>query len=124
MITLILQSSFKTFNSKQKSQKAQKNEKLDFQKNRQKMQTYINPFEKNNDHTRIMRNQFVTPLRILTEKKHRQIKLQRLQKVRIWTFGQLVHQIKSLKEVLKLKQNLHKNKVITGKTPFFVVGPF
>ena len=33
---------------------------------------------------------------LLTGKKHRQIKLQRLQKVRIWTFGQLVHQLNSL----------------------------
>ena len=34
--------------------------------------------------------------RILTGKKHRQIKLQRLQKVGILTFGSLVHQINSL----------------------------
>ena len=36
------------------------------------------------------------PLRILTGKKHRQIKLQRLQNVWIWAFGSLVHQINSL----------------------------
>ena len=30
-------------------------------------------------------------LRILTGKNHRQIKLQRLEKVRIWSFGLLVH---------------------------------
>ena len=35
-------------------------------------------------------------LRILTGKKHRQIKLQSLQRVRIWEFGSLVHQINSL----------------------------
>ena len=35
-------------------------------------------------------------LRILTGKKHRQIKLQCLQKVRIWTFESLVHQINLL----------------------------
>ena len=35
-------------------------------------------------------------LRILTGKKHRQIKLQRLQKVQIWAFGLLVQQINSL----------------------------
>ena len=35
-------------------------------------------------------------LRILTGKKHRQIKLQRLKKVRIWEFGLLVQQINSL----------------------------
>ena len=36
-----------------------------------------------------------TVLRILTEKNHRQIKLQYLQKVGIWTFGLLVYQINS-----------------------------
>ena len=30
-------------------------------------------------------------LRILTGKKHRQLKLQRSEKVRIWAFGLLVH---------------------------------
>ena len=25
---------------------------------------------------------------------------------------------------LKLKQNFQKNKAVTGKTPFFVIGPF
>ena len=35
-------------------------------------------------------------LRILTEKKYRQIKLQRLQKVGIWAFGSLMHHINSL----------------------------
>ena len=35
-------------------------------------------------------------LRIHTRKKHRQIKLQRLQKVQIWAFGLLVQQINSL----------------------------
>ena len=58
-------------------------------------------------------------LRILTGKRHRQVKPQRLQKVRIWTFGLLVHQINSLQEVLKLKLNFQKNKVFAGKTPFF-----
>ena len=55
---------------------------------------------------------------------HHQIKLQRLQIVWTWTFGSLVHQINFLQEFLKLKQNFLKNKVVTGKTPFFVVGPF
>ena len=27
-------------------------------------------------------------------------------------------------EILKLKQNFRKTKVVTGKTPFFVIGPF
>ena len=35
-------------------------------------------------------------LRILTGKKHRQIKFQRLQKVQTWVFGLVVHQIKFL----------------------------
>ena len=35
-------------------------------------------------------------LRILSGKKHHQIKLQPIQKVRIWAFGLLVHQINSL----------------------------
>ena len=34
-------------------------------------------------------------LRILTGKEHPKIKLQRVRKIRIWTFGSLVHQIKS-----------------------------
>ena len=34
-------------------------------------------------------------LKILTRKKHPIIKLQRLQKIRKWTLGSLVHQIKS-----------------------------
>ena len=63
-------------------------------------------------------------LTILTGKKHRQIKLQRLRKVRKWAFGTLVHQINSLSEVLKLKQNCQKNKAITCETPFFFIGPF
>ena len=63
-------------------------------------------------------------LKILTGKKHHQIKLQRLQKVRIWAFGSSVHEINCLYEVLKLKQNFQKNKVVTGRTAFFVIGPF
>ena len=34
-------------------------------------------------------------LRIRTGKKHPKIKLQHLQKIRIWTFGSLLHQINS-----------------------------
>ena len=63
-------------------------------------------------------------LRILKGKKHCQIKLQCLQKVQIWAFGSLVHQINLFKEVLKLKQNFQKNKVVTGETTFYVIGPF
>ena len=65
-----------------------------------------------------------TELRILTGKKHPKIKLQRLRKTRILTFGSLVHQINSFQEVLKLEQIFQKNKVVTGKTPLFVIGPF
>ena len=63
-------------------------------------------------------------LRILTGKKHPKIKFQRLQKIRIWTFGSLVHQINSFQEILKLKQIFQKNKAVTGKTPLFVIGQF
>ena len=35
-------------------------------------------------------------LRILTGEKYPEIKLQRLQKIPIWTFGSLVHQINSI----------------------------
>ena len=64
---------------------------------------------------------FLIRLRILTGKNHSQIKLQGLQKVPIWAFGSLVHQINPLQEVLTLKQNFEKNKAVTGKTPFFVI---
>ena len=37
----------------------------------------------------------IAQLRILTGKKHPKIKLQRLRKIRIWTFGSLVHEINS-----------------------------
>ena len=49
---------------------------------------------------------------------------QRFQKVQTWTFKLLTQKINSLSEVLKLNQNFQKNKVVTGKTPFFVIGPF
>ena len=48
-------------------------------------------------------------LRILTGKKHPKIKIQRLRKIRILTFGPLVHQINSFQEVLKLEQIFQKN---------------
>ena len=41
------------------------------------------------------KNPALLGLRILTGKKHPKIKLQRLRKIRIWTSGLLVHQIKS-----------------------------
>ena len=47
-------------------------------------------------------------LRILTGKKHPKIKLQRLRKIRLLTFGSLVHQINSLQEVLKLGEIFQK----------------
>ena len=63
-------------------------------------------------------------LRILTGEKHPKIKLKRLRKIWILTFGSLVHQINSFQEVLKLEQIFQKNKVVTGKTLLFVIGPF
>ena len=63
-------------------------------------------------------------LRILTGKKHPKIKLQRSQKIWIWTLGSLVHQINSFQEVLKQEKIFQKNKVVTGKTPLFVIGLF
>ena len=63
-------------------------------------------------------------VRILTRKMHPKIKLQRSRKIRIWTFGSLVHQIKSFQEVPKREQIFQKNKVVKGKTSLFVIGPF
>ena len=63
-------------------------------------------------------------LRILTGKKHPKIKLQRLRKIRIWTFGLLVHQINSFEVVLVLKQIFKQNNAVTGKTRLFVKGQF
>ena len=37
-----------------------------------------------------------TLLRLVTGKKHNKIKLHRLRKLQIWTFGSLAHQINSL----------------------------
>ena len=51
-------------------------------------------------------------LKILTGKKHHQIKLHYLEKVRIQAFGSLVHQINLLQEVLKLKQNFQKIRAV------------
>ena len=58
------------------------------------------------------------------EIKHSTVKLQCFRKVWLWTFGWLVHQINSIYEVPKLKQNFRKRKVVTGKTLFFVIGQF
>ena len=41
----------------------------------------------------------------------------------MWSFGWWIL-INYLYEVLKLKQDLRKNKKDTGKTPFFVIDPF
>ena len=56
-------------------------------------------------------------LRIFTGKKHPKIKLQRLRKIRTWTF------VLGL-EVLRLEQIFKKNKVVTGKTPLVVLVHF
>ena len=63
-------------------------------------------------------------LRILTGNKDPQIKLNPFRKVWIWTFGWLIHQINSLYEILKLRFFFRNTKVVTGKTPFFTIGPF
>ena len=64
-------------------------------------------------------------LRILTRKKYPQKKNSNaFQKVWIWTFRRLVHQLNSLYEVLNMKQNSGKNIVVTGKTPLFEIAPF
>ena len=52
--------------------------------------------------------QITVVLRILTWKKHPKIKLQRLRKIQMLTFGSLVHQINSFQEVLKLEQIFQK----------------
>ena len=39
-------------------------------------------------------------------------------------FGWLLYQINSLCELLKLKQKFRKNKIVTGKTPLFVIDLF
>ena len=62
-------------------------------------------------------------LRTLTWKKQPEIKLQRLRKVWIWTFGSLVHQ-KNFLEVLTLKQNFQKSKAFTGKILSLLIGSF
>ena len=36
----------------------------------------------------------------------------------------VIHEVNSLQEVLKLKQNFQINIAVTGKTLFFVIGPF
>ena len=56
--------------------------------------------------------------------KHPKIKLQHFWKVWIWTFELFLHQINSIYEVPKLKQNFRKRKVVTGKTLFVVIGQF
>ena len=48
-------------------------------------------------------------LRILTGKKHPKIKLQRSRKIRVWTFGSLLHHINSFYDILKLKQIFQKS---------------
>ena len=80
----------------------------------------------------LFHNQFAIPvfiwlcfdLRILTGKKDPKIKLHRLRKIRIRTFGSMVHQINSFQGVLRLRQIFQKNKAFTGKTPLFVEGQF
>ena len=58
-------------------------------------------------------------LRILTGKKHRQIKLQRLRKVWIRATTRTNDTL-----FLNWKKKIRKSKVVPGKTSFFVIGPF
>ena len=51
-------------------------------------------------------------------KKHLQVKHE-YEHLDSWYIKSTVY-----KEVLKLKQHFQKNKAVTGKTPFFVKGPF
>ena len=55
-------------------------------------------------HWKSFSNKYLFILRILTGKKRPTFKLQRLRKIRILTFGSLVHQINFFQEVLKLEQ--------------------
>ena len=63
-------------------------------------------------------------LRILKGKKRPKSKLQRSRKIQIWTFGSLVHQINSFQKIIKVEQIFQKNKVVTGKSPLFIISPF
>ena len=62
-------------------------------------------------------------LRVLTGKKHPQMKLQRLPKVWIWTEAKFP-KINVPKVWIWTETKFSKNKVVAGKTPFFVTGPF
>ena len=64
------------------------------------------------------------PLKDTHREKAHSNKTSSLSKVWIWIFGWLLRQINSLYEVLKMKQNFRKIKIVTGKTSFFVIGPF
>ena len=47
----------------------------------------------------LIENRLLIGLRILTGKKHPKIKLQRLRKMRMYTFRLLVHQINNIKNI-------------------------
>ena len=59
-----------------------------------------------------------------TRREKVQIKFDHFRKLWNLTFGWFVQQTNSLYEVLKLKQNFCESKLVTGKTPSFVIGPF
>ena len=42
----------------------------------------------------------------------------------IWVIGTYIKSTLYKRFFLKLKQYFERNKVVTGKTPFFVIGPF
>ena len=60
-------------------------------------------------------------LRILTGKKQRSNAFEKYECGHLcgWHMKSTLH-----KKFLKLKQNFQLNKVVTGKNPFFVIGPF
>ena len=64
--------------------------------------------------------QFVSELRILTGKKQPKLNSNAFEKDKY----EHLDGLDGLYEVLKLKQNFLKNKVVTSKAWFFVIGPF
>ena len=61
---------------------------------------------------------------IHTGKKYRKIKLQRLRKILIMDIWVVVTSNQLFLTGSKTGTNFPKNKVVTGKTPLFVIGPF
>ena len=62
-------------------------------------------------------------LSILTGKTHHKIKLTRLRKILIQDI-RVIRTLNQLSEVFMLKLNFQKNKEVSGKTLFFMIGSF